>query len=303
MAGVFIPAPVNDQLVTEGGFVSRSWARFFLAVRSFIGSVVSGQIAFGSPSGELTQSANLFWDNTANRLGVGTSSPAVSLDVTNTGLERVGGIGLGGVPSGANRVDIFGSTSGSLSIRVPAAVGSNVLTLPAGTTNFSATGGTHQVLRQSSAGAAITVSSLASSDISGTTTNDNAAAGFVGEVISNSATGVSLTNNTFAAITSVSLTAGDWDVFGAIRFIPDATTTMTGIAAATHTVSGTAPTDPDPSYHGLGATLQTGIVQRLPVGAKRYSLATTTTVYINGAATFAVSTMTADAYIWARRAR
>lgn len=47
----------------------------------------------------------------------------------------------------------------------------------------------------------------------GTATNDSAAAGYIGELISASATGVgSLTTATMKNITSVTLTAGDWDL-------------------------------------------------------------------------------------------
>lgn len=43
-------------------------------------SFTAGQIHFGS----FSTSANLFWDNTNNRLGIGTSSPAVSLAISAT---------------------------------------------------------------------------------------------------------------------------------------------------------------------------------------------------------------------------
>lgn len=69
-----------------------------------------------------------------------------------------------------------GSTSGTLTVQSAAIAGTNTLTLPAGTTDFSATGGTGHVLRQSSAGAALTVSQLAASDLSNGTTGSGAAA-------------------------------------------------------------------------------------------------------------------------------
>jgi len=49
---------------------------------------------------------------------------------------------------------------------VPAVAGANTITLPAGTTNFSATGGTSQVVKQTTAGGALTVAQLATSDLS-----------------------------------------------------------------------------------------------------------------------------------------
>ena len=67
-------------------------------------------------------------------------------------------------------IAIHGSTSGSVTIKTPAVAGANTITLPAGTTDFSATGGTSFVLKQDSAGAAITVGQLAASNLSNGTT-------------------------------------------------------------------------------------------------------------------------------------
>jgi len=67
-------------------------------------------------------------------------------------------------------VVLNGSTSGTTTVKPAATAGTTTLTLPAGTTDFSATGGTSQVVRQSSVGAALTVSQLAASDLSNTTT-------------------------------------------------------------------------------------------------------------------------------------
>lgn len=44
----------------------------------------SGQLTFGSPTNGLTQSPNLFWDNTNGRLGIGTSSPTETLTVSGS---------------------------------------------------------------------------------------------------------------------------------------------------------------------------------------------------------------------------
>jgi len=63
-------------------------------------------------------------------------------------------------------ISIYGSTSGTLSIKTPAIAGSNTLTFPAGTTDFSATGGASYVVKQNSAGAALTVAQLATTDLS-----------------------------------------------------------------------------------------------------------------------------------------
>lgn len=57
-------------------------------------------------------------------------------------------------------------------------------------------------------------------NIVGVTNGSNAAAGSVGEYVTASPTGISLTTGTTINLTSISLTAGDWDVSGAVEFSP-----------------------------------------------------------------------------------
>lgn len=61
---------------------------------------------------------------------------------------------------------IAGSTSGTLQLRAAAVAGTSVVRLPAGSTDFTATGGTSQVVKQTSAGGALTVAQLATTDLS-----------------------------------------------------------------------------------------------------------------------------------------
>lgn len=93
--------------------------------------------------------------------------------LTNSSITIQGvAVPLGGAALATNTTPQFGalrlngSTSGSVTLAVPAAAGSNTLTLPAGTTDFSATGGPNRVLMQVSAGAALTVAQLAASNLS-----------------------------------------------------------------------------------------------------------------------------------------
>lgn len=67
----------------------------------------------------------------------------------------------------ASDLKVAGATSGSLTINCAAICGSNTITFPAGTTDFSATGGSGFFLKQSSAGAAITVAAISASDLTG----------------------------------------------------------------------------------------------------------------------------------------
>lgn len=52
---------------------------------------------------------------------------------------------------------LYGSSSGTTTLKAAAAAGSTTITLPAGTTDFSATGGAGQFVKQASAGGALTV--------------------------------------------------------------------------------------------------------------------------------------------------
>lgn len=71
---------------------------------------------------------------------------------------------------------LAGATSGTITVNAASVAGTNTITLPAGTTDFSATGGSSQVVKQTSAGGAFTVAQLAASDLSNGTTGTGAVA-------------------------------------------------------------------------------------------------------------------------------
>lgn len=242
-------------------------------------------------------------------------SAALAALVAATGLSLADSINLG-----AATVKLLGATSGSVTLAVPATAGSNTLTFPAGTTDFSATGGTSQVVKQASAGAALTVGRLACADLSdatacnsaagqlpATATNDNASSGKLGEYISSTVlvgSAVSLTSATPADVTSISLTAGDWDVCGNIAFNEGGTTTTTDTRGAISTVSATLPTIPGAgTFFVSNGTGTTGKGPVFPVGCVRELLSATTTIYLVAQSTFATSTNAAYGFIGARRAR
>jgi hypothetical protein len=141
--------------------------------------------------------------------------------------------------------------------------------------------------------------------ISGTATNDNAAAGKVGEFIEGSAAvgSISLVTGVAKTIVSISLTAGDWDVASVCYFTPAGTTTIGEIASSVsqvnNTLDTTAGTFTD-DFRG-NATSSNAITHSIP--RRRISLAGTTTIYLVGLAAFGVSTMTTGGYISARRVR
>lgn len=100
--------------------------------------------------------------NLAITVHTGTSGAAIPfLNGTNTWS--------GAQSFNSSNFILKGSSSGTLTVKPAAAAGSNTLTLPAGTTDFSATGGTSQVVKQTSAGGALTVAQLACADLSDAT--------------------------------------------------------------------------------------------------------------------------------------
>lgn len=72
-------------------------------------SFTAGQIHFGS----FSTSANLFWDSGNNRLGIGTSSPAVSLAVSATDAILLPNGTTAQRPTGAAGYIRYNSTTGS----------------------------------------------------------------------------------------------------------------------------------------------------------------------------------------------
>lgn len=171
-------------------------------------------------------------------------------------------------------------------------------------------GSTGELLKDSALLVANTTGSLSRSGdggipIQGTNTNDSASTGYVGEVVSSSiavGSAVSLTNATAANITSISLTAGDWDLSGQVVLVFSATpTTIIGNINTTSATLGTIGLSSP--YMGLSVTFTAGFTQYLGLPTGRISLSGTTTVYLIGYGTFGAGTGSAYGWIMARRAR
>lgn len=139
----------------------------------------------------------------------------------------------------------------------------------------------------------------------GTGTNNNVDAGYIGEFIESvigSGAPVTFTNSTAVNVTSISLTAGDWDVWGNVSLVTaGGGTGCSAIFGYTTTVSATAP---DASLYSAISTatsiLQAGTGVSVPY--RRYSLAATTTIYLGVYATCDTSSGTGCGAIYARRA-
>lgn len=141
----------------------------------------------------------------------------------------------------------------------------------------------------------------------GTTTNDNAPAGSLGEFISAEVLAgapVALVNATPATITSIALTAGDWDVEASFGYIINAATVVTALQGSISLTAATMDSTPA----ALGQL-------RYPAGSvpggniiftstrKRLSLAAPATVYLVENAFFTTNTCSGWGHISARRVR
>jgi hypothetical protein len=139
--------------------------------------------------------------------------------------------------------------------------------------------------------------------IVGTTTNNNAAAGAIGEVVTAKlTTNFNLTTAVNHDLVSISLTAGDWDVWGQVAY--NNSVSMSVYQCWINTASATPPVDQtSPALASLGFSTSIIISPVVPLSPLRLSLAATTTVYLGAVAYFASGTTGVTGSIWARRRR
>jgi hypothetical protein len=146
---------------------------------------------------------------------------------------------------------------------------------------------------------------ITSPGIVGVTDGSNALAGTVGEYVSSTviATGTGLTSSTATNATSISLTAGDWEVNGSLAFNFGASTVPSYVYGAISTTSATLPGSASPLSMFFQGSISTGSETNFVVPTLRINVTTTTTVYLVGQASFSVSTAGLGGYLRARRVR
>lgn len=197
----------------------------------FYNNVSSGGITGPASS---TNNAIMRWDGTTGT--VAQDSAVLIADTT-------------GIISGTKGITLSGSTSGSLAITSAAVSGSNSLKFPAGTTDFSATGGTSQVIKQTSAGGALTVGQLAASDLSNGTSGSGAvclvASCSMATPILGAATATSLSLSGLTASSAIA-TDGSKNLVsvtntGSGNNVLATTPTVTGISSNNYAVTGSSP--------------------------------------------------------------
>lgn len=143
--------------------------------------------------------------------------------------------------------------------------------------------------------------------IVGTTTNNNASAGYVGEFISStivSGSPVACSGSTTPTnMTSITVSAGDWDVWGHITFYAQSTIVGTAYIAE---ISTTSATFIDQSYWCSSQQIisSANYTTTMSPVMKRINVSGSTTVYIVGQANYTGSgSMVMYGGIYARRIR
>jgi hypothetical protein len=145
----------------------------------------------------------------------------------------------------------------------------------------------------------------AARSVVGVIDGSTAPAGSVGEPITSViavGSAVALTTLVAANVTSISLTAGEWDVYGVLDLHPAATTTISQVQGGPSATTGTLGTQDQffTDTHAIPAGLAdpAWVIPRV-----RVRVSATTTYFLVAKATFAVSTLSAYGSLIAIRAR
>lgn len=284
-----LPSAVQGNITTLGTIVTGVWNATAIGViygGTGLTSTTINQILYSSANNTI---AGLATGNSGVLITSGGGVPSISSTVPSgltipspkitTGIYDTNGnliLALNPVASAVNYIAIANSISGAGVVTMnPGGSDTNIL--------FSIGG--------------VGVSGVQIQGVSG---GGNKSAGYVGEVISSTiafASAVSLANNTAKNVTSISLTAGDWDVFSNVNFAFSGLSTY-----AIGWSSNTTATLPDSSlYNAATYVSATGQTPGFSAPYRRVSISATTTVYLSAQAGFTTGTGTVCGAIYARR--
>ena len=279
----------DNLAISSGGVLSGSAISNFMLAPGAIGSTTPSTGAFTTlaASGTLTATGTV---------SMSPASNSVTISPTATGTVTIAPSTAGSI----NNMSIGQTTAAPGTFTTLTATGATVLS---GGINSTAVGN-----KTPSTGAFTTLSTTglyspsSTVGIKGTVAADNAQAGSVGEFITSSATLAPTTTNTAYNVTSISLTAGDWEVTGAISEINSGTTGGTLLGASISATSATqaaAPyevfiaTEVPSVYQNGGGTLTTG----------RVNISSTTTYYCVATVTYGSAAPSVTCALNARRVR
>jgi hypothetical protein len=270
----------------------------------------SGALVFGtSPA---IQTPTVVDSNAVNALAIGTTASAVNY---LTVFNRAAGSSPYLQPTGTDTdIGILMSLKGAGIFQIATNATAIPISIFSGTAqqhrtnfSFSNTSATRTVTFPDADGTVLmtgtainsvpSITFSSTTGIVGTTTNNNAAAGSVGEVMTASNTaGTVVSSGVATNVSSINLTAGDWDVYGNV--FGGGTVTSTDLRAWISTTSTTLPTIP--GYNEISGSGGSAYGAGAPFF--RASLSGTTTVYLGGS-TVGTGTLTLYGTITARRVR
>lgn len=202
---------------------------------------------------------------------------------------------INNIPIGASTPNTGAFTTLSASSTVSGTGFSTYLASPPSIGSTVASSGAFTTLRASGL-----ITPTSNIGIQGTTAADSAQAGSIGEYATNTTSGTSLSSGTVVNATSVSLTAGDWDVQGTVQFVGSASNVTSyqlsvSTTSATLGVLGTLRQQQSAQSSGSNTHDSTPMV--------RINVSATTTVYVTAVASFSTGTATCNGFIRARRVR
>lgn len=267
-----------------------------------------GSVVFAGGSGAYSESnSNLFYDQVNGRFSVGTNSPTDRFNVhANENIITTAAITNSLVGTGAGaQFEAVNSSGHTLDVGVTSTT-FNIIPYP-DTAFISSTDATGGMIFTTNMGD-ISLLPTGNVNIQGCTDGSSAAITDVGAIISSIVlvgSAVSLTTGTPANVTSMILTAGDWDIYGSVSISVNGTTTISSFTSAINTVSATIPLGGvlGKSFQNLNLTFTTGSPITLDAGNCNLSVSSNTTVYLIALVDFAVSNADAYGSIYARRRR
>jgi hypothetical protein len=271
------------------------------AVSDASGQTISGTYTFSGGSGAITLSGS----SILNSLGNSTAPSYAFVGETNVGMFSTGtnnlSFSIGGTVS-------FDMSNAAAAFIVPLTMNSNkIINLANGTASTDAAAyGQILPITGGTLNGNLAFTTTSTEGIVGTTTNDSAASGNVGEYISSSVTTpLSDPNATtqWFDVTSISLTAGDWDVTWLASGTPNGAT-VTHTLAGIGTASGTATTGMIEGINLFEGPPPTSVYDVLiTIANYRVSISSTTTYYAKMRFDFSTGTPKAYGTISARRMR
>jgi len=321
--GLALPSDftVTNSPVTLSGNLTGSWAiaptGTGAIVRSSSPTLVSP--ALGTPiSGTLTNCTGMPVTGVTG-MASGVNTFLVTPTSANLAASIIDETGTGSLVfanSPSLTTPVIGSSGATLSgtsgntILKASATASGTLTIPAATDTLIGKATTDTLTNKtfdtSGTGNSFLINSVAVSrgQYPAVNTNTAATSGNIGEVITASVNynpGTSVTSATPLNITSISVPAGEWLITGMIYIFPASSTNVALWQSSISSTSGVNDTSPGrfSQWLNMGVPGNNILSQAMP--CTKYSLSTTTTIYLVTQVNFSVSTLTAGGSLTAWR--